>query len=228
MKRGMWILTALLTVALVAPAQAQRVTTRGIVDRIDLGTGVVTLRMINGAREPVIIKPDAEFLVNGRGGTLAEVMYNARAEFHAWRDRAGQLHADVARIDQPATPTRIASTDPGAIIAGEIAGIFPEAGILILRTPTGFRNVALGTAPIIMEGRSVTTMDLALGDHIRVQRTVPPGGLVGIPTMAVVTAPHRVAGARQTFRSPEAAPQQPILPAQRPAPGGTTASPNYP
>ena len=195
-----FVLGALLLTISAVPASAQRVVTRGVVDRIDATSGMVTLRMPGGTRD-IVIDESANLRINGRYGTLGEIMYNASLEARTWRNQGGRLHADDVRVTQPLRPTRLAAVQPGSVINGEVVGLNPNAGQVVLRTPTGFRTVALGTAPIMLNGRPVTMFDLAIGDTLQVQQPTPRGGSQGVPTMAVVTTQQSVAGMRQTFRN---------------------------
>ena len=119
----------------------------------------------------------------------------------SWKDRNGTLHARVVRVDQPFTATRSAAANPGTVVNGQVAGLYPAESVVLLRTGNGFRQVNLGNAPIMLNGREVTVRDLALGDQIQVQSGYPSGGLVPLPSLAVVVTPQSVAGSRQTFRS---------------------------
>lgn len=208
MLRKSWVLGAALVLGLGIPAHAQRVSTTGFVDRIDAANGVLTLR----SQRQLMINPDAELTINGRPGMLGDIQYNAEVSVLSWRDRGGVLHADVVRVTQtevsprvarrePALAPRSAAVSPGTVITGRVAGIIPTTGTLILRTPTGFRNVSLGTAPIMLNGRAVTLFDLAMGDRVQVQHQYPTGGLAPLPSVAVVLTPQQVAGSRQTFRN---------------------------
>jgi len=194
-----WILGAVLA-GLTVPAQAQRVTTGGVVDRVDPTAGSITIRKANNARQEISVSPDANLTIGGRKGLLGEIMFNANVSMLAWRDRTGRLHADTVRVTQPTAPTRSAAAVPGTIVQGQIAGVNAQGGTVVLKTSTGFRNVDLGLAPIMRNGRDVPLSRLRPGDYIQVQHVLPEGAQAPVPSLALVLPPQRVAGSRQTLR----------------------------
>ncbi len=208
-KCGVWIAGAALALGLSAPASAQLITSIGYVDRISDDGGGLVVRMADRMRH-ITVNPDAEVTINGRPAELSDISYNARVRIMSWQDRANRLHANVVRVEQPFTATRRAGIAPGTVISGTVAGLYPSESAVLLRTRVGFRQVNLGNAPVLLNGRAINLRDLALGDEIQVQQAYPPGGLIPLTALTVVTTPQSVAGYRATFRSSGSAARAPM------------------
>lgn len=222
MKTGVWIAGIGIALGISAPASAQLITSTGYVERVPAEGDAIVVRM-GGREQRVAVSPEATITINGRQADLINIPYNARIRMMSWKDRNGNLHASVVRVDQPFTATRSAASQPGTVITGHVAGLYPAESVVLLRTNNGFRQVNLGTAPVMLDGREVSVRDLALGDQIQVQSAYPPGGLLPLPSLAVVLTPQSVAGSRQTFRSSGAA-VRPPTPSQ-PASGSSQVTP---
>jgi hypothetical protein len=200
MKRGLWVLAMLLAIGPTHGAHAARVISRGYVQRVDPASGTITLRKSTG-QQTILVVPEAKLTIDGRKGLLNDIMYNARAEILAWRDPFHALRADEVKILQPRDPTWPASSGPGMLVQGEVVGLISELGTLIIKTPVGNRNVAIGTAPVLLNGRPATLLDLAVGDRVQVQHTIPPGGLAPIPSLVSAAAPQPAPPSREPFRA---------------------------
>jgi len=204
---------------LPASTFAVEIVVRGPVARVDPVGGTVTLATQPNPRT-IPIDPAAVVTVNGTRVTLEQIPLGGEAFLIAEKDLAGRLHATQITVSQDG-PAYSAAYPPGSLIAGIVMGVDAGAGIMIVRTATGYQHVPLGSAPLVLAGRRVPLTQLALGDAVRIHRVLPPGGTERITDTIWVTRVERVAGYRATIPSvPTAGVAHPALPTPAPARSG--------
>lgn len=178
-----------LVIALFIPAAAlaQEVTVGGWVDRVDTATSTVTLRTLSGKRT-IEVAPNAVISGNGAATRLNQIPIGSRIWITAQSGPQGVLRATRIRV-QGAGRSTAAAYPAGSVVTGRLVGINIPENQVTLRTSAGDFSLPLGSAPIVRNGRVVTTRDLRVGQQIQVVRSLPTTASTDYITQSVHIMP---------------------------------------
>jgi hypothetical protein len=176
MGRLRWLAIWIAALSLGGTAGAQQVVLRGWVQGFDPQTFALLLRTTGNPRW-VLVDPSAVVTLKESPTPVAEIPLNSFVEIDALKSWQGVTQATRIAVLH-ATDLPPVGRPVGSFVQGTVLEVDYPANLLRLRAPAGEVYVPLGTAPILINGRHRSIVDLQPGDRVEVERRVPslPGG----------------------------------------------------
>src|SRR4051794_16334596 len=159
------------TLSIPAVVFAQQITVAGWVDRVDTANSTIMLRTLGNPRT-IQIAPDAVVRVNGVAARLNQIPQNGDISITAQKDSNGVLHATQINV-RSAIAQPSAAAPAGSIVRGILVGMNIPNNNVTVRTRSGDQVVAIGTAPIVVNGVRASTRNLRVGQTIQLDRSLP-------------------------------------------------------